>query len=103
MLTVCLTTMARLAYYSLSIHRTQASTPAESAGANFYLRAGVIQHPKGWLVALDGADVDDGTALGHVRHSRLSYTEVGQDVAVEGELQPLPGDILKLVNILTCK
>lgn len=51
-----------------------------------YLGAGIVQHPKGWLVALDGVDVDDGTAFGHVGHSCLCYTEVGQNIAVEGEL-----------------
>ena len=65
-----------------------------------HLGASVVQHSKAGLVALDGGNVDDGTALGHVRYSCLSHTEVGQDVAVEGKLQSLPGDVLKLLNVL---
>lgn len=65
-----------------------------------YLGASIVQHSKRWLVALDGVDVDDGAALGHVGHSRLGHREVGQDVAVEGELQPFPRDVLKLLHIL---
>ena len=99
-LTVGLTALARFAPYSLNIHVTQANRPT---GENLYLCAGIVQHTKGGLVALDGGDVDDGTALGNVGHSCLSNAEVGQDIAVEGEFQPLPGDILKIVNILACK
>ncbi len=51
-----------------------------------YLSASIVQHAKGRLVALDGGYVDDGTPLGNVGHSSLSNREVGQDVAVEGEL-----------------
>ena len=65
-----------------------------------YLGASIVQHSKGWLVALNGVDVDDGAALGHVGHCCLRHTEVGQDVAVEGELQPFPRDVLKLLHIL---
>lgn len=65
-----------------------------------YLGASIVQHSKGRLVALDGVDVDDGAPLGHVGHRCLGHREVGQDVAVEGELQPFPGDVLKLLHVL---
>ena len=51
-----------------------------------YLSASIVQDAKGRLVALDGGYVDDGTPLGDVGHRSLSNSEVGQDVAVEGEL-----------------
>ena len=49
---------------------------------------------------MDGADVDDRTALAHVLDSSLSDAEVVEDVAVEGELQSLPADVLKVVHAL---
>ena len=59
------------------------------------LSAGVVHDSWGGGISLDRADVDDGAALAHVLHSSLSHREVVQNVAVEGELQPLPRDVLK--------
>ena len=68
-----------------------------------YLGACIVQDARLWRVGLNRSHIDDGTALLHVLHSMLRNGEVRQDVGVEGALQTVSANLLKLLDLLVLK
>src|SRR5215207_10355994 len=62
-------------------------------GVDGALRAGVGQQGRRGLVGLDGAGVDDGPALRHVRQRRLDEPEHRVYVGLEGPVEQLGRDV----------
>ena len=69
---------------------------AISQGA--HLGGGIVQNS--WLghVGVDGADIYNGAAFGHVLNTLLGHAEIGDDVGLEGELQALPAELSKVIH-----